>query len=1389
MSGPAPQTKKTSFFILRNVFVSMVFGLTFFSQTVSWQIFQIPTAHADVNTFGQFGTDGLFEDCTDDDTVREKQWAVDGGSGIRECIDEDARTVTTSLAEKWNTVKPKFRSFFDPYVDTAIPEVLRNKSYYVTTPAGHGQVVRSVNAFLAEEDDGLDGLDHIGKILDYLAFPDLDRVPTYSPQQFLCNLLNALKGGVLVSTEYGEDGLGGNGSREYRDWILYGPDEDGNGPGPSECDTKVLSDDERPYLIRGLPTALTYFIADLLSDTSVNLDTLMEENRSHATPIRTIASQLKEFVLNPPTDGETNAIVTKHGVDYLDLGIFMEQHAEIFGTPEGDGPIEALFKKCQSDFSGEAASTYAQRISQCYSDNLSRGDPSVPMTERAREFMRDIIIPATQAFASAISRAPPEQQQRVKDFMSNSDYTNLAEGYDPLALQRQEYNMKDYLDEIIFAGYGNTCSSCSWQYDTDLLSGVHPVTTDNAPTKDILRHLVEVNNRLIADDMFTKYLDPPLPAGASTSSATATPVTENGSEDSVVSAMRTLGQSRVGRVQIESKRNALQQMNDYIRRTASGDTLLHLWYTLAVSDHDPNYNNGIAHTTSGDLSLSAEAEPGGWWDQVMADTFLSRIANACSPNYWNDNVGRDGLTPFKTCLEHEKEYVDKSDTNRTHKIHATLLLNLGALDVTLSSSAPTLSMRRSGPVVEGISDMIAIIQSCLDTPSCEGVDDEELGHIGSEVAGIDDSGGATASTVASALLNAVLSLLNVLLSLIVKFLLWLTALVMDMFHAVLNYSGFTTEGFVIAMWRAIRDFVNLFFILALLIISIANIVQYQINTYAIKTILPKFILIVLAVNFSRLFTGLVIDAAIVVEAGVYQIGGMGPHGAGGTAACSNQSATSGALTFGIPDRIKEGSVLCRLARGLKFEELQAYGTLGQGDDVDQVDLFLVNMVLIIMLIMMLFGFLALAVTFTIRIFILWALVIVSPLYVISKLFPFTNSIGSQWEGKFFKYATMQVGVAFFLTLAAMSAGLIGARIFGDVSAVATGSVGNLHPAGFTTFADYLQLGFLMAMIYAATFTAAKSDYGTGLIDKISAYGRNPLGTARRGAGLALGLTGGVGRRLQAVKGTGLLARGVRILGGGIAAPSNIYEGGKAIAGELKRGAEERKAEFGTKAAAVMARGLPGAARMRDRFRGQIEATQRKLVEEREVDMRLRLSIPEIQSRMDKAGAARNTTEYLAAATALSKMGALDLKKETGAEIIGEDGKKRAETVRDRLIKNESDRTKNPEQAKNLVDELDRTNQGAYDSNQKQAYDFAKRTDDKKEIRAKLDEYVKRGNKAGAMGILQAGFEGRLSGGAGEAMEYWESLQGKDSPIHITRDDRRRFGRDLSKDGVAAVGVM
>lgn len=133
--------------------------------------------------------------------------------------------------------------------------------------------------------------------------------------------------------------------------------------------------------------------------------------------------------------------------------------------------------------------------------------------------------------------------------------------------------------------------------------------------------------------------------------------------------------------------------------------------------------------------------------------------------------------------------------------------------------------------------------------------------------------GATTDPVSAAAEDTVAALIDVI-SFILKALnriFWPIILVMGgLFDNSLLF-GWGMEEKLLDIWRQIRNLVNVIFVVMLLGIALANVIGVGGENYYLKTILPKFIIGLIAVNFSFLIMKVMLDALNVATTAMFSL--------------------------------------------------------------------------------------------------------------------------------------------------------------------------------------------------------------------------------------------------------------------------------------------------------------------------------------------------------------------------------------------------------------------------------------------------------------------------------------------------------------------------------------
>jgi hypothetical protein len=257
---------------------------------------------------------------------------------------------------------------------------------------------------------------------------------------------------------------------------------------------------------------------------------------------------------------------------------------------------------------------------------------------------------------------------------------------------------------------------------------------------------------------------------------------------------------------------------------------------------------------------------------------------------------------------------------------------------------------------------------------------------------------------------------------------------------------YTEGGIVDVGWPLVRDLVNMFFIVALVIIGLAT--ALRIKEYQAQKALPRLIIIAILINFTPVICGLIMDAQnIFMNFFLEEMGGF--------KIILN--------LFG-----EQGSSVIQAISHF-FDISYASGFLGKTIAMIAFD-WIAALI-----------FFMYAILFIMRYIMIWVLVIVSPLAFFSKVFPgtekyfFKSILGwDEWWKQFIEWSMIGIIGAFFLYLGEqlivhmppqITAGIPPAGTLGIITAPFVEFINNLLPYGVV-------LAFLIIGFFTATSTSA-----------------------------------------------------------------------------------------------------------------------------------------------------------------------------------------------------------------------------------------------------------------------------------------------------------------------------
>ena len=196
-----------------------------------------------------------------------------------------------------------------------------------------------------------------------------------------------------------------------------------------------------------------------------------------------------------------------------------------------------------------------------------------------------------------------------------------------------------------------------------------------------------------------------------------------------------------------------------------------------------------------------------------------------------------------------------------------------------------------------------------------------------------------------------------------------------------QYNNIISNDVVRTTWATMRDFVNMFFVFALLLIAFSTILR--IRQYEVKQLLPKLVLYAVLVNFSLTICGLFIDIAQVVM--------MTFVNAFKDDAINNFASMTGLLDLGQ----------------LSMEQ-------GTADWKEVIGGYFLSLMLMVVAIVAI-G--AMTLILVVRILMLWILSILSPFAFVLPVIPGGQKYAGQWWSQFSNYVVSGPLLAFFIWLA------------------------------------------------------------------------------------------------------------------------------------------------------------------------------------------------------------------------------------------------------------------------------------------------------------------------------------------------------------------------------------
>ncbi len=309
------------------------------------------------------------------------------------------------------------------------------------------------------------------------------------------------------------------------------------------------------------------------------------------------------------------------------------------------------------------------------------------------------------------------------------------------------------------------------------------------------------------------------------------------------------------------------------------------------------------------------------------------------------------------------------------------------------------------------------------------------------------------------------------------------ALIETIVIPIMQYNSFSTSPVVSAGWAIVRDSMNLFFVIILIVIAVGTI--FGVERFKWQQQVPRLLLMALVINFSKTITGIMIDASQVVM--LTFVNALKDIAGGNfvTLLGLNKILSINANAPGIGDLYEAGKKAA-----------------------DSFDYLAASVAGFLMMTFVLATIIALAAILAFRIVMLWILIVVAPIAFFLKGAEgvIDSSAYKDWWKNLKCFLVIGPVLAFFLWLALAVAGsgnLAATENFVQTGGSATGgfisSIFELsHLTSFIIGMALIFAGFKAAAEFCAG--AEGSSFITGALGKAKAFGlRAPAGLLARGA--------------------------------------------------------------------------------------------------------------------------------------------------------------------------------------------------------------------------------------------------------------------------------------------------
>ena len=330
--------------------------------------------------------------------------------------------------------------------------------------------------------------------------------------------------------------------------------------------------------------------------------------------------------------------------------------------------------------------------------------------------------------------------------------------------------------------------------------------------------------------------------------------------------------------------------------------------------------------------------------------------------------------------------------------------------------------------------------------------------------------------------------------------------------------GSGMEDRMLAIWVQIRNLVNILFVLVLLGIAFYNVVGGSNQAYQLKGMLPKFVIGLIAVNFSFIGVKLLIDTVNVMTTAVFALPAAVQDGLGKNPVDNKDFVNR--ICEGIygsdPSEYQKSvtadkNALCKtdkqfvpkaqaffanfdannagIVMAINLSNISDWGKVSPGVK-DFKSLALGTVFSVTLFIVFATAFVALFVVLLVRLVVLWVTLVLSPLIVLTYVLPegISSSVGGgDLKKKFVKNIIAPLPIALmmtigFLMLQGMKTGSFTSlsNLTMNVSSISMG----MFASGLSTLQELIIAVGTIAVIWMGVFEAASGTYADGIVKQI-----------------------------------------------------------------------------------------------------------------------------------------------------------------------------------------------------------------------------------------------------------------------------------------------------------------